>query len=142
MTLLDETRTLQRLLDDLDLDDGPTASVSEEDAASIVERLREVVRAHDHRYYVEDDPVIPDAEYDRLYRALQALEDAFPALKTDDSPTQRVGGEPIDAFEKHEHPQALLSLQNAFDADELVEWYERCQRGLQDAFGDTEPNAS
>ena len=139
MTLLDETRTLQRLLDDLDIDDGPVASVSEEDAASIVERLREVVRAHDHRYYVEDDPVIPDAEYDRLYRALQVLEDAFPALKTDDSPTQRVGGEPIDAFEKHEHPEALLSLQNAFDADELVEWYERCQRGLQDAFGDTEP---
>jgi DNA ligase (NAD+) len=137
MDLLDRTREIQRQLDDLDpLSNG---TLSRDQAASLVERLREVVRAHDHRYYIEDDPVLPDAEYDRLYRSLQAIEQSFPALRTEDSPTQRVGGEPIDAFEKHEHPQPLLSLQNAFDAEDLVEWYERCQRGLQDAFGETEP---
>ncbi len=137
MDLLDRTREIQRQLDNLDpLSNG---TLSRDQAASLVERLREVVRAHDHRYYIEDDPVLPDAEYDRLYRSLQAIEQSFPALRTEDSPTQRVGGEPIDAFEKHEHPQPLLSLQNAFDAEDLVEWYERCQRGLQDAFGETEP---
>ena len=137
MDLLDRTREIQRQLDNLDpLSNG---TLSRDQAASFVERLREVVRAHDHRYYIEDDPVLPDAEYDRLYRSLQAIEQSFPALRTEDSPTQRVGGEPIDAFEKHEHPQPLLSLQNAFDAEDLVEWYERCQRGLQDAFGETEP---
>lgn len=139
MNLLDETRALQDLLDDLDPDDVRNGALSEDAARPLVNRLREVVRAHDHRYYVVDQPVIPDAEYDRLYRSLQRLEEAFPELRTEDSPTQRVGGEPIDAFEKHEHPRPLLSLQNAFDAEELVEWYERCQRGLQDAFGDTEP---
>jgi len=149
MDLLDETRDLQGLLDDLDLgrsrqgqldfDEASNGTLSVEEARPIVERLREVVRAHDYRYYVEDAPVITDAEYDRLYRSLQALESAFPQLRTEDSPTQRVGGEPIDEFVKHEHPEPLLSLQNAFDAEELVEWYERCQRGLQDAFGDTQP---
>jgi DNA ligase (NAD+) len=151
MDLLDQTDELQRRLDDLDFhaqarldfgDDGDDAldgTLTEDDAAVLVEQLREVVRAHDYRYYVEDDPVIPDAEYDRLYRGLQVLESAFPELQSEDSPTQRVGGAPIDEFEKHEHPEPLLSLQNAFDAEELVEWYERCQRGLKEKFGDTEP---
>jgi len=139
MNLLDETRDLQDHLDALDPDDVRNGALSQDQARPLVKRLREVVRAHDHRYYVVDQPVIPDAEYDRLYRSLQRLEEAFPELRTEDSPTQRVGGEPIDAFEKHEHPRPLLSLQNAFDAEELVEWYERCQRGLQDVFGDTEP---
>ena len=134
MQLIEETRDLLNSLDDLRVD-----TLSADEAQPLVERLREVVRQHDHRYYVKDDPLITDPEYDRLYQRLKELEDAFPALKTSDSPTQRVGGEPIDAFDKHEHPEPLLSLSNAFDADELREWYERCQRGLNDRFGEVEP---
>jgi DNA ligase (NAD+) len=113
--------------------------VSAERSADLVASLREVVRKHARRYYVDDDPVVSDAEYDRLFRALQTLEDAFPDLRSPTSPTQRVGGVPIDAFEKHEHPKPLLSLSNAFDGAELREWYARCQRQLADAFGTTEP---
>lgn len=134
MRLLEATRNLQEDLDGLDPD-----SLSREEAASLVERLREVVRGHDHRYYVQDDPLIADVEYDRLYRHLQTLERTFPALQSPDSPTQRVGGEPIDDFEKHRHPEPLLSLSNAFDRTELREWYERCQRGLSDRYGAVEP---
>ena len=134
MSLLENTRTLQDTLDGVE----PSA-LTDEQAASLVQRLRDVVRGHDHRYYVQDDPLIADAEYDRLYRHLQALEQAFPALQSADSPTQRVGGEPIDDFDKHRHPEPLLSLSNAFDRTELREWYERCQRGLADRFGAVEP---
>ncbi|MEF8797385.1 MAG: NAD-dependent DNA ligase LigA, partial [Salinivenus sp.] len=134
MSLLEATRNLQEDLDGLDPD-----SLSREEAVSLVERLREVVRGHDHRYYVQDDPLIADVEYDRLYRHLQTLERTFPALQSPDSPTQRVGGEPIDDFEKHRHPEPLLSLSNAFDRTELREWYERCQRGLSDRYGAVEP---
>jgi len=134
MTLLDETRTLLDRLSSLDRN-----RLSEQEAEALVSSLRSVVRQHDHRYYVQDDPIIPDAEYDRLYRGLQQVEQAFPALVTDDSPTQRVGDAPIDDFEKREHPEPMLSLSNAFNAEELEEWYARCQRGLADAFGLVEP---
>jgi len=134
MTLIDETRALQDELEDTEVDTLPT-----EDALALAERLRSVIRRHDHRYYVEDDPLISDVEYDRLYRTLKTLESEFPEAKTADSPTQRVGGPPIDDFEKHEHPEPLLSLSNAFDGTELREWYERCQRGLADRFGAVEP---
>jgi DNA ligase (NAD+) len=134
MTLIDETRALQDELEDTEVDTLPT-----EDALALAEHLRSVIRRHDHRYYVEDDPLISDVEYDRLYRTLKTLESEFPEAKTADSPTQRVGGPPIDDFEKHEHPEPLLSLSNAFDGTELREWYERCQRGLADRFGAVEP---
>ena len=137
MQLIEDTRTLQAELEDL----HPEA-LTEKEARPLIERLREAVRQHDHRYYVKDDPLITDPEYDRLYRKLQALEEAFPELKTANSPTQRVGGEPIDEFDKHEHPEPLLSLSNAFDGDELWEWYERCQRGLADRFGDVDPTVT
>lgn len=132
MNLIDATSTALQDLSD------PT-TMSEEEASQQVQILRAIIRQHDHRYYVQDAPVIPDAEYDRLYRALEDLERAFPALQTEDSPTQRVGGKPIDSFEKHEHPEALLSLSNAFDAGELREWYDRCRRRLEDAYGDVAP---
>ena len=134
MSLVEDTRELQVALSGLEPD-----ALSLEGARSLVDRLRSIVRQHDHRYYVEDDPVIADSEYDQLYRRLQELEEAFPELKTADSPTQRVGGEPIEDFEKHEHPEPLLSLSNAFDRTELREWYDRCKRGLADAFGAVEP---
>ena len=134
MSLLDATRSLQSTLNGVDLRD-----VSHARAAELAPVLRSVVRRHAHRYYVQDDPLISDAEYDRLFQALQTLEATFPDVKTPDSPTQRVGGAPIDAFEKHRHPKPLLSLSNAFDATELREWYARCQRQLADDYGDTTP---
>lgn len=132
--LVEKTHELLNNLDGHDLSDLPLS-----EAEPLVERLRTVVRQHDHRYYVEDQPLIPDAEYDRLYRGLQTLEEAFPSLRSEDSPTQRVGGAPIDSFEKHEHPEPLLSLSNAFDGQDLRDWYDRCQRMLEGAFGAVEP---
>ncbi|MFP4229256.1 MAG: NAD-dependent DNA ligase LigA [Salinivenus sp.] len=132
--LIEKTHALLDTLDEASLED-----LTEIEAASLIESLREVVRRHDHHYYVEDNPLVPDAEYDRLYRALERLEEAFPALRTEDSPTQRVGGDPIDAFDKHEHPRPLLSLSNAFDAGDLRDWYDRCQRLLRGRFGDVDP---
>ena len=63
-----------------------------------IQKLRDEINYHNHRYYVLDDPVIPDAEYDRLLRELQALEEKHPELITQDSPTQRVGAQPLSAF--------------------------------------------
>ncbi|MEM8601349.1 MAG: NAD-dependent DNA ligase LigA [Bacteroidota bacterium] len=94
--------------------------------------LRPLIRGHATRYYRDDAPLIADAEYDRLFHALRSLEARFPALVTPDSPTHRVGGDPLDRFEKVRHPEALLSLGNAFDGDELRAWYERIQRKLAD----------
>jgi DNA ligase (NAD+) len=130
MDLVDASTALRNTLAERDLD-----AMDFDGAKPLVEQLRAIIRQHDHRYYVLDAPVITDAEYDALYTQLERLEQQFPELATADSPTQRVGGEPIDAFEKVEHPEQLLSLGNAFDADALRAWYERCQRGLAAAYG-------
>lgn len=90
-----------------------------------VESLREQIRAHDHRYYVLDDPTISDAEYDRLLRELEALESTHPALLTPDSPTQRVGAAPLDEFKKSKHRVPMLSLANALDESEFRAFDER-----------------
>ena len=90
--------------------------------------LRELLHHHAHRYYVLDAPEIPDAEYDRLFRELQTLEQEHPALRTPDSPTMRVGAEPASALAKHAHVVQMLSLGNAFDDTELREWEERLVR--------------
>ena len=131
MDLVDASTTLRDALEGQDL-----SSLDRDEAQPLVLKLRSVIRQHDHQYYVKDAPVITDAEYDQLYEGLEQLERRYPDLVSPDSPTQRVGGEPIDAFEKVEHPEPLLSLGNAFNADELRAWYERCQRGLSDAFVD------
>ena len=87
------------------------------DARRVAE-LREAINEHNHRYYVLDQPTIPDAEYDNLFRQLQALETAFPALVSADSPTQRVGVAPVAGFASAQHRVPMLSLNNAFsDAD-------------------------
>jgi DNA ligase (NAD+) len=88
----------------------------------IVERarvLREQVNYHNYRYYVLDSPEIPDAEYDRLLRELQDIEARYPELQTPDSPTQRVGAKPLPEFSQVTHRQPMLSLNNAFDEDEV-----------------------
>ena len=121
------------------LDANGTLPASEAEAAALAGRLRPIVRAHARRYYEHDAPLIADPEYDRLFRALQELEAEFPALQTPDSPTQRVGGEPLDAFRKVRHAEPLLSLSNAFDEDELRAWYDRVRRGLEPDFGEVEP---
>jgi DNA ligase (NAD+) len=96
-----------------------------------IESLREQIRYHNYRYHVLDDPEIPDAEYDRLMRALQALESEHPDLVTPDSPTQRVGDKPIEAFGTVEHRQPMLSLDNAFSEDELRDFDRRLRTRLE-----------
>ena len=78
-----------------------------------------------YRYYVLDDPSMPDFEYDRLLRELEELEATYPELAQPDSPTQRVGGEAISAFQKYEHPVPLMSLQDVFSLEELNEFLEK-----------------
>ena len=82
-----------------------------------IEALHQQLHDHAHRYYVLDDPAVPDAEYDRLFRELQALEAADPALLTPDSPTQRVGGKPLDAFASVRHAVPMLSIRTETDTE-------------------------
>ena len=90
--------------------------------------LRRILERANHAYYLLDKPEMSDAEYDRLFRELQALEAKHPELRTPDSPTLRVGGEPASAFRKHRHVVPMLSLANAFTEAELSEWEERNAR--------------
>ena len=94
------------------------------------ETLRRQIAQHNYQYYVLDDPQIPDSEYDRLFRELQALEAEYPALVTPDSPTQRVGGTPLAAFDEVVHRVPMLSLENALTADAMVEFDRRVRRRL------------
>ena len=95
------------------------------------ERLREQIRHHNYRYYVLDDPEIPDAEYDRLLRELQQLEQEHPELISDDSPTQRVGAAPLGAFGQVHHELPMLSLDNAFSDEELGDFDRRVRDRLK-----------
>jgi len=90
-----------------------------------IESLREQIRHHNYRYHVLDDPEVPDAEYDRLMRELQQLENEYPELVTNDSPTQRVGGQPVSAFGSVRHEMPMLSLDNAFSDEELEDFHRR-----------------
>ena len=100
------------------------------DAAQRVAELRERIHHHDYLYYVESRPEVSDAEYDTLMRELKALEAEFPDLIAPDSPTQRVAGTPIDAFQSVEHRVAMLSLDNATSPDDLREFEARIGRVL------------
>lgn len=95
-----------------------------------IQHLRDEINYHNYRYYVLDDPEISDAEYDRLLRELQSLEQQYPELITPDSPTQRVGAAPQAAFESVAHSVPMLSLDNAFDAAEVKEFDARLRRLL------------
>ena len=105
--------------------------MSAEAASARIEELRATIREHDRRYYQDDTPAISDAEYDRLFRELVELERAHPELQSEDSPTQRVGAPPSDAFSTVQHSTPMLSLANAFDADEVHEF----DRRLRDLVG-------
>jgi len=95
-----------------------------------IERLRRAIEHHNHRYHVLDDPEITDAEYDELFRRLEALERDHPALVTPDSPTQRVGAAPASGFATVTHRQQMLSLQNATSREEVEEFDARIRKFL------------
>lgn len=92
--------------------------------------LREIIERHNHLYYILNKPEIPDREYDRLYAELETLEKQFPELITPDSPTQRVGGQPLDEFRQIRHRLPMMSLANTYSRDELLNFHERLQRLL------------
>ncbi|MFF9689133.1 NAD-dependent DNA ligase LigA [Streptomyces sp. NPDC014623] len=92
--------------------------------------LAEQIEEHRFRYYVKDQPVVDDAEFDRLMRALEAVEDEYPELRTPDSPTQKVAGPYTTEFTSVEHRERLLSLDNAFDDAELAAWAERVEKDV------------
>jgi DNA ligase (NAD+) len=99
--------------------------------ADEIESLRAQLREHNYRYYVLDEPSIPDASYDRLMRKLQALEADHPELVTEDSPSRRVGAEPLTEFKQVQHELPMLSLDNAFSADEMLEFDRRIRQRLK-----------
>jgi DNA ligase (NAD+) len=101
---------------------------SPEEAKTRIEQLKSEINHHNYRYHVLDSPEISDAEYDDLMRELQKLEEEYPQFLTPDSPTQRVGAAPLEAFGVVEHPQPLLSLGNVFSPEELTAWYTRTAR--------------
>jgi DNA ligase (NAD+) len=117
---------------DIDVD----AIDSEGEASEAAEALRAALRHHNYRYYVLDDPVVSDAEYDRMLQQLQALEDEHPDLQTPDSPTQQVGGEPRDALGTVRHPTPMRSLKAVYDTDAVRAFDETCRTEL-----DTDPVA-
>jgi DNA ligase (NAD+) len=113
----------------------PSVVVHEGDMVSEVvrrkaEKLREEIEYHNHRYYVLDQPEIPDAEYDRLMQELDRIENQYPELRTSDSPTQRVGAPPLETFEIVRHTLPMLSLANAFDESEARDFDKRVKKFL------------
>lgn len=106
------------------------------DAAQRIAELRAELDEHNYRYYVLDEPSVPDAEYDRLFRELQALETEHPELVTPESPTQRVGGEALSAFGEVRHEVPMLSLGNGFEEEDLRAFDRSVQSGLGLSAGD------
>ncbi len=100
------------------------------DVSKEIEKLRDEIRRHDLKYYVEAAPEIGDLEYDRLMERLKKLEAEHPDLLTADSPSQRVGGEPITGFETVQHARPMMSIDNTYDQEELFAWHQRVIRGL------------
>lgn len=109
------------------------------DVSTQLEELRKTLREHEYRYYVLDAPIISDFEYDKLLRRLEELEAAHPELVTADSPTQRVGGMPVEGFESVHHPVPLESLQDVFSFEELGAFDRRLREGVAEVEYDVEP---
>lgn len=102
--------------------------MSDQDLKQEYERLKEEIRYHRYRYYVENDPVISDYEFDQKMDRLEEIEGQHPEWVTPDSPSQRAGTEPVDKFEKVAHPAPILSLDNAFDEGDIRDWFDRIAR--------------
>ena len=107
-----------------------SASAIPADIRAQAQQLRSEIEEHNYRYYALDEPSIPDAEYDRLFRKLKRLEAQYPGLITPDSPTQRVGQTPLESFASVRHQQPMLSLDNAFSEEELRAMDRRVRQGL------------
>lgn len=103
-----------------------------ESTAERIGRLRDEIRQHNERYYIDDDPIVSDAEYDALVRELQDLEAEHPELDDPDSPTRRVSGRAAETFAKYPHVRPMLSLDNTYSIDELRAWDARVRKGLGD----------
>jgi len=104
--------------------------MNKNDAKKQIQKLRDEINYHNYQYYVENNPVISDYEYDMLLKKLEVLETQYPDLITSDSPTQRVGGEPLKGFTTVEHKIPMLSLDNAYSYDELREFDERVKKNI------------
>ncbi|WP_394740996.1 NAD-dependent DNA ligase LigA [Natronococcus roseus] len=128
MSLADENADEENpYLRDPPTDFEPLEELSEAEAERQVELLREAVREHDRRYYVENDPLVADRAYDALFARLRELEDAFD-LTSPDSPTRSVGGEPIEAFETVEHVTPMLSIDQSGEEEDVREFDDRVKR--------------
>ena len=114
-----------------------TANLTPDEASALHAQLAGEIRAHNAAYYQEDAPTVSDAEYDALFAQLVALEDAFPDLRTEDSPTRTVGAAPAQGFAKVRHTVPMLSLGNAFDDEDVGEFLARIRRFLN--MGEDEP---
>ena len=101
------------------------------EAKKMIHELREKILEHDYRYYVLAQPAISDPDYDKLYRELLDLEKQFPDLVSRDSPTQRVGVELVGGFPTVPHRVPMLSLDNAFNENEVLEWDDRLQKLIE-----------
>ncbi|MCK4416490.1 MAG: hypothetical protein KAU84_04980, partial [Thermoplasmatales archaeon] len=104
--------------------------MNKKEAKKEMEKLRKEINNHNYKYYVENSPVILDYEFDQLLKKLESLEEKYPELVTPDSPTQRVGGEPLEGFITVEHKIAMLSLANTYTYDELREFDERVKKNV------------
>jgi DNA ligase (NAD+) len=109
------------------------------EAKKEIKKLRDEINHHNYKYYVKNNPVISDYEFDQLLKKLESLEEKYPDLVTLDSPTQRVGGEPLDGFTTVEHKIAMLSLANTYTYDELREFDERVKKKVVDVEYVVEP---
>ncbi len=117
---------------DPDTDFAPVETLEEDVASQQAQDLRAAIRHHDYRYYVQNDPVLGDRTYDALFSRLQALEDAFD-LDREDSPTRRIGGEPVDELDTVKHVAPMLSIDQSGEAEAVREFDERVRNGLDDA---------
>ncbi|MFA6914731.1 MAG: NAD-dependent DNA ligase LigA, partial [Endomicrobiia bacterium] len=100
--------------------------------AKQIEELRNQIRQHDYFYYCLDDPKISDFDYDNLFKQLQALENSNPQFITQDSPTQRVSGSVSSTFNQVKHKVPMLSLDNSYSTDDILQWYARIKKNISD----------
>src|SRR5699024_3221711 len=105
----------------------------QQQAEKKIQSLRKLLNQYEYEYYVLDNPTVPDAEYDAKLQELRELEEAFPELVTPNSPTQRVGGKPLDAFVKVEHHVPMLSLGNAFNESDLRDFDRRIKNLIDES---------
>ena len=101
-----------------------------DEVQKIILKLRQQIEEHNYQYHVLDDPIISDAEYDRLFKQLKTLEDTHPELITPDSPTQRIGSAPLKEFSQVQHDVPMLSLENAFSEENIIAFDKRIRERL------------